>query len=322
MYSEQNSHSVSRRSTFACRGTDAPPVDHPRIGDDADRAHARPPHALDQRQRHAAHRPPADGVGTKCGELRVHHGGVVALERDPLAPAHARERVVAPVPAQSAHHVWILIGRGAVVRRQHAHAMPGRARVLDRLLPQQLVAASEVVRRVHAAYRQHFHARDPKIDPGVPSVTARRARDRPEPRRGPGARPRLLGSPAAPHLHRRRRHPRVRLSEAARRRPVVPARVRRAGSALRPLVVPRRAAAHGDPPRRRRPDGRRREARRSTIRTTSSPRSSRPTSPPRPTTCRRSPAERSACSATTSSATPSPPSAIPTPTRSRRRTWR
>ena len=61
-------------------------------------------------------------------------------------------------------------------------------------------------------------------------------------RRGARARARPHARAAAPHLHRRLRDAGVRLPEAARRGPVVPARVGRAGPALRPLVVPRRSA--------------------------------------------------------------------------------
>ena len=77
-------------------------------------------------------------------------------------------------------------------------------------------------------------------------ATLQPARD-PVARRGARARARPQRDPAAPHVHRRLRDPGVGVPEAARARPRVPARVGRAGTALRPLLVPRlppaRAAA-------------------------------------------------------------------------------
>ena len=104
--------------------------------------------------------------------------------------------------------------------------------------------------------------------------------------------------------------------------PELPARVRRAGPAVRALVVPRRAAAERDPARRRGHDRRRRSRASSTTRTRPSPRSSRATSSPSCRTCRRSRAARSGCSATTSSAGSSRPSARRTRTTSASPTWR
>ena len=65
--------------------------------------------------------------------------------------------------------------------------------------------------------------------------------------RGPRAGARAHPGAAAPHLRRRHRDAGLRLPQAARRRPLVPARVRRAGPALRPLVVPGLPPAGGDP---------------------------------------------------------------------------
>ena len=125
-------------------------------------------------------------------------------------------------------------------------------------------------------------------------------------RRGARARARPLARPAAAHVHRRLRDARVRLPEAARRRALVPAGVGRAGTAGRPLVVPRLPPARRDP----------------ALPAASTPRpvrgwwtrSSPATGSRRSTACRRSPAARWACSATTSCAAPSPPSASRTRT--------
>ena len=88
-------------------------------------------------------------------------------------------------------------------------------------------------------------------------------------------------------------------------RPVVPARVGRAGHALRALVVPGLPPADHDPDRRRRADRRRRGARASPTRTRSWRWSWSATGPRRWRGCRRSPAAPWACSATTSCASPS-----------------
>ena len=92
--------------------------------------------------------------------------------------------------------------------------------------------------------------------------------------------------------------------------PVVPARVGRAGPALRALVVPRRSAraassastTGGSPWTASERDADDPYA-------AGRPRSSAATAPPRSRACRRSPAARSGCSATTWCARPSPPSA-------------
>ncbi len=60
---------------------------------------------------------------------------------------------------------------------------------------------------------------------------------------------RLQRDPAAAHVHRRHRDPGVGVPEAARPRAGVPARVGRAGAAVRALVVPGVPAAGGAAPR-------------------------------------------------------------------------
>ena len=125
--------------------------------------------------------------------------------------------------------------------------------------------------------------------------------------RGARARARAHARAAAPHLCGRHRDAGLGLPQAARRRPLVPARVRRAGAALRALVVSRLPPAGGDPAG----DGTLTvggEERRPPTRTRRSTGSSSATGSRRSRACRRSPAARWACSATTSSAPQSRPS--------------
>ena len=120
--------------------------------------------------------------------------------------------------------------------------------------------------------------------------------------------------------------PGVGVPEAARARPGVPARVRRAGTALRPLLVPRlppaRAAALRGRPHARDRAGRdaRRWTRRRPVRRRRAT-TSRTTGSRRSRACRRSRAGRSACSATTSCARSSGCRSR-TPTTSALPTWR
>ena len=148
----------------------------------------------------------------------------------------------------------------------------------------------------------------------------------PDARRGSRAGARPQRDPAPAHLHRRLRDAGVGVPEAARPRPRVPARVGRAGPALRPLLVPRLPAARdpalrGRAASRAQEQGERTRARREPTRSPRSPTTCRPTASRRSTTCRRSRAAPSACSDTTWCARSSACRSR-TPTTSARPTWR
>ena len=91
--------------------------------------------------------------------MALEDGGVRALEAQPLDPSQAGEVVVAPVPAQLAVDVRVLLAHGprlAVLRGEHPHLVAGGAKVPHSGLPEHLVSAL-MVRRVHVADRQDPH---------------------------------------------------------------------------------------------------------------------------------------------------------------------
>ena len=108
------------------------PVGHPVVADHADGRQAAPPHALDERERHAAHRPPAYDVGRSSDRCLLQHARVVALHGEPLAGPEPRIRVLAPIPAQLASHVGLVRRahrlREPVVGGEDAHLVTGPRR--------------------------------------------------------------------------------------------------------------------------------------------------------------------------------------------------
>ena len=70
--------------------------------DDPERGKTQAAGLLDERHGHASHRPPGHDVGSALLHVAREHGGVVALEREALPNAQARELVVLPVPTQVA----------------------------------------------------------------------------------------------------------------------------------------------------------------------------------------------------------------------------
>ena len=129
-----------------------------------DRRDALPAHALEHRERHAAHRPPAHDVGGELAEVALEHAGVVALQREPLAPGQPRELVVAPVPAELAPDVRVVGLRRSDVEIgcQHERLVVVALEVSHRGSPDELVSA-EVVRRVHVADRQDPHGGEHRL---------------------------------------------------------------------------------------------------------------------------------------------------------------
>ena len=78
----------------------------------------------------------------------VENGGVVALETQARGEARAPELMVAPVPAQVAMHIALVLCLGApMIAGQDPHPVVG-AEIRDRVLPDELVAPL-VERRIH-----------------------------------------------------------------------------------------------------------------------------------------------------------------------------
>src|SRR4051794_33884992 len=160
----------------------AQPPAHPLVADHAHGRQPLAPHPLDEAERHPAHAPPRDGVRAEAREMTVEHPRVVPLDPGPLEQAVARERVVAPVPAQLAVDVRVELlahSLGPMVAGQHLHLVPAAAQVQHRRAPRELIPAAHVVWGVDVAYAEDPH-RDRRLSLKLRAVDRRDARDQPE----------------------------------------------------------------------------------------------------------------------------------------------
>jgi len=134
------------------------PVDQPVVVDDKHGRDPQPADALDQRQRHASHRPPRDDVRPQLFEVLLELAGVVELISQPLRRAQVWELIAieVPIPAQGAMDIRIGlgdVGRNPVIRGQDPHLVTQVTRSPNGRLPHHLVSP-DVVGRIHIAHSQ------------------------------------------------------------------------------------------------------------------------------------------------------------------------